>query len=164
QGIARSQHGELPGERLPGGSLPRAVRGTAHLDPALAHRARVGREIVALHDDEPESPAPIQKVDETALGAGREVPRSTADPGELEIVVAVEGDGVVGAPAAADAARIDVEAEPAVGLDALVEAGRTDHHVVDAGQHRPATVTCAGRTRSTRPLGGSAGQARRADP
>src|SRR5262249_13569015 len=93
QGFAWSQHGELPGERSRVRGLPGASRGVPPLDPALAHGVYVGREIVTLHDHEAKAPAPVEEADEAALGAGREIRGAIADTRELEIVVAVEGDG-----------------------------------------------------------------------
>src|SRR5262249_59141104 len=98
----------------------------------LAHRAHVGGEIVALHDDEAKASTSIQEVGKATLGARRQIGGAIAHAGELEIVVTVKGDGVVGAPAAAHSARVDVEAEAPVGLDALVEARRADPPLVDA--------------------------------
>ena len=58
-----------------------------------------------------------------------------ADRQQLEVVLVVERDRVVGALAGMDAARLDVEAHAAVRLHAPLEAGDADHDVVNECEH-----------------------------
>jgi hypothetical protein len=53
----------------------------------------------------------------------------------LQVLLAVKGDGVVGAAPGVHAAGAHVEAQPRVRLHPLIEVGHADHHVVDAREH-----------------------------
>ena len=66
---------------------------------------------------------------------GRPLLGRVADRQQLEVVLVVERDRVVGALAGMDAARLDVEAQRAVLLGAPLEVGDADHEVIDAGEH-----------------------------
>src|SRR5262249_43907410 len=74
-----------------------------------------------------------------------------ANAHELEIVVLMKRDRIVRPAAGVDAARIDVEPEARVGIDAAVQVRDTDHHMVDAGQHGPLPPSCPGMGLRTTP-------------
>jgi hypothetical protein len=79
------------------------------VDTAPLHRGHVGREIVALHGHVAEAAAPGEELGKPCLGAPGGDGIAIAQAQELEIVLLVKGDSVVGRPAGMGAARVDVE-------------------------------------------------------
>src|SRR5258708_4471259 len=126
--------------RVSRGRAAAALGGVADLDPAPAHRRHVGRQVVALHDDVAEAAAAGQELGEASVGASGDDGVPVAQAQQLEIVLLVEGDGVVGRPAGVGAAGIDVEADPRIRGDARVQVRDADHDVVDAGQHADSSM------------------------
>jgi hypothetical protein len=130
----------LPPELVPALRAP-AVRDVVHVHAARAHRGDVRRQVVALQDDVADASARLDETGQVcapaprALGGGALL-RRVADRQQLEVLLFVERDRVVGAPAGMDAARLDVEAQAAVLLDTPLEAGNTNHQVVDSGEHK----------------------------
>lgn len=122
----------------PAGVTASALGGVADLDAAPSHRSHVRRQVIALHADVAESPAPGQELDEAGLrtaGAGRRVLAAITHAQQLQIVFLMKGDGVVGAPAGMGPAGIDLESDARVGIDTPLQVGYADHDVVDAGKH-----------------------------
>ena len=135
QGIARTEERRAPAQLLALRRAPPAVADLAHVHAALAHRGHVGGQIVALQRHDPEAAALVEVLGEARVRAAGHDRAPVADAQDLQIVLVVEGDRVVGRPAGVRAAGIDGEAEPRVGLDPLGQVRHADHHVVDAGQH-----------------------------
>ncbi len=142
------------GERMPPperGDAPRelhAVRRAAtafdpvaHVHPATLHRLHVRRQIVTGHDHVPQPTSSGNEVDEApGRPSRRPVLIGIAHAQQFQIVVLVEADRVVRAPPGMHTARVDIEAEPRVGLDTRVEVGHPNHDVVNSREHRPPSV------------------------
>src|SRR6185503_7368073 len=117
-----------------GRGSPVALGDLAYIHAACAHRGYVGIEIVALHDEKAQAAAPRGELDEAAPGVSARVLIAVADRDQLEVVLFVEGDGVVRALPGMLAAGLHAESEPRVRVDAPVELRDRDHHVVDTGE------------------------------
>src|SRR2546425_5053074 len=129
---ARGPPAKLLAVRAPSNAFGRV----GHVDPAPSHRGHVGLEVVALHSYVAEAAAAAEELGEPGVGApGGYRGVALAQAQKLEIVLLVKGDRVVGRPAGMGAARVDVEADAGVGVDASREVRDADHDVVDAGQH-----------------------------
>src|SRR4029450_1618593 len=131
--------------RLPAKLLPRrgpatALGGVGDVDTAPAHGRHVGCQVVALHGDVAEAAAPGEVFGQAGVRAsglhGRPVVAlAITQAQELQVVVLVKGNRVVGGPAGVRSAGKDAEADACVGRDALVQVGDADHDVVDTGEH-----------------------------
>src|SRR6267142_2100712 len=136
QRIAGAETRGLPAKLLAARCAPRAIGWIAHVDTAPSHRGHVGRQVVALQRDVAEPAAAGQELREPRVGASRsDRDAAVAKAQELEIVVLLEGDRVVGRAPRMGAPRIDVEPDARVGVDTALEVRNADHDVVDAGQH-----------------------------
>ncbi len=135
QRVARTQGRGLPAQLLAGGCLACAVARIADVDATLAHLRHVSLEVVALHGDVAQSPAPRQKLQEAPTWMAGEVRGPITYAQQFEVVLGVERAGVVRALAYMHAAGRDVEPETRVGADALLEIEDADHDVVNARQH-----------------------------
>jgi len=78
--------------------------------------------------------------DERLQANDRVVFVGVVDAEQLQVVVLVQADRVVGASPGVLAPGVDVEAEPRVRLDALPEVGHTEHDVVDSSEHGRVSV------------------------
>jgi hypothetical protein len=136
QRIASAEACGQPAKLLPGRGAPRSRGRIAHVDAAASHRRHVRREVVALHPDVAEPTAARQVFGEPRVGAsGSDRSARVAQAQQLEVVVLLEGDRVVGCSPGMGAARVDVESDARVGVDAAREVRDADHDVVDTGQH-----------------------------
>ncbi len=132
----------LPAKLLAARRPARAGGRIAHVDPAPSHRRHIGRQVVALHGNVAKPAASGQKFREPRVGATRSDRGVAAKAQELEIVVLLKGDRVMGRAAGVGAARIDVEPDARVGVDPSLEVRDADHDVVDAGQHVGSSERC----------------------
>ena len=133
----------LPAKLLTTRRSPRAGGRITHVDIPPPHRRDVGRQIIALHGDVAEPAAAGQELREPRVGASRgDRGVAVAKAQELEIVVLLERDRVVGRSPGVGAARIDVEPDARVGVDPAPEVRDADHDVVDAGQHGGPSERC----------------------
>src|SRR4029453_14780997 len=113
--------GRAPAQRAAVGRAALAVGDVADVHVAATHARHIGGEVVALPRDVAH-PAGGEESGRPPAG-GAPVLVGVAHAEDLEVVLAVEGDGVVGAAAGVDATRLHVEAEPAVEVDAALEGG-----------------------------------------
>ena len=153
QGVARAEERGAPAQLLALERAAPAVADLAHVHAAAPHRGHVGGQVVALQRHDPEAAALVQVLGEARVRAAGHDRAPIADAQDLEIVLVVERDRVVGGPAGMRAAGVDGEPETRVGLDPLGQVRHADHHVVDAGQHagvpsRPCTAGSRGCTRA----------------
>src|SRR5207237_4227139 len=118
-GVARPQGRGLPAQRLAGGRLACAVAWVTDVDATLAHPCHVGCEVVALHGDVAQSPAPRQKLEEAPARMAGEVLVPIVHAQQFEIVLLVKRDGVVRALARMHAAARGVGAEARAAVTAL---------------------------------------------
>src|SRR6185436_7061544 len=123
-----------PAPLVPGRGSPAAFGYVADIHAASAHRRNVAGEVVALHDEIAKAAAALGELGEAAPGVSARVLVAVADRDQLEVVLVVEGDGVVRALPGMLAAGLHAESEPRVRVDAPVELRDRDHHVVDTGE------------------------------
>ena len=134
--MARAERGRLPVEGDAGRSAPPAFDRRADLDAARAHGGDVGVQIVALNGDEPQAAAALEKGEERAARTRAEILVAISHGHELQIVVVVQRERVVGAAARMIAARVDIEAEAAIRVDAGRQLRHADHQMIDPREHR----------------------------
>ena len=107
----------------------------ADVDTTPSHLRHVSHEVIALHGDVAESPAPRQELEKAPTWMAGEVLVPVAHAQQFEVVLLVKRDGVVRAFTRMHAAGRDVESEARVGVDTPLEIGDADHDVVDARKH-----------------------------
>src|SRR6185436_7262260 len=123
-----------PAPLVPGRGSPAAFGDVADIHAASAHRRNVAAEVVALHDEIAKAAAALGELDQAAPGVSARVLVAVADRDQLEVVLIVEGDGIVRALPGMVAAGLHAESQPHVRIDAPVQLRDRDHCVVDAGK------------------------------